>query len=173
MTNQVVRRAYRENKTQSGSPGSTQVGGKQMQGSPIAAPWMGVNSATCCVRDEVPMQSFSSRPRTASSPVAAEVGLVLLANSLVALRTASQQCDSGRDYLASCLIRGTMIRYTKSRTVSWPVGLTVSSFGLHFLSCEISVSLLYISDFSAVSSPVGLNVWKQTGKTENYGWKRL
>ncbi|KAB0351943.1 hypothetical protein FD754_016800 [Muntiacus muntjak] len=38
---------------------------------------------------------------SAVSSVAAGAGLVLLANSLVALRTASQQCDSGRDYLAS------------------------------------------------------------------------
>lgn len=35
------------------------------------------------------------------SSVAAGVGLVLLAGSLVTLRTASQQCESRRDYLAS------------------------------------------------------------------------
>ncbi|XP_061237627.1 membrane-spanning 4-domains subfamily A member 7-like isoform X1 [Bos javanicus] len=38
---------------------------------------------------------------SAVSSVAAGVGLILLAGSLVALRTASQQCDSGRDYLSS------------------------------------------------------------------------
>ncbi|XP_061010413.1 membrane-spanning 4-domains subfamily A member 7-like [Dama dama] len=38
---------------------------------------------------------------SAVSSLAAGAGLILLANSLVALRTASQQCDSGRDYLAS------------------------------------------------------------------------
>uniref|UniRef100_A0A4W2ECU5 Membrane spanning 4-domains A7 n=1 Tax=Bos indicus x Bos taurus TaxID=30522 RepID=A0A4W2ECU5_BOBOX len=37
---------------------------------------------------------------SAVSSVAAGVGLILLAGSLVALRTASQQCDSGRDYLS-------------------------------------------------------------------------
>lgn len=75
------------------------------------------------------------------SSVAAGVGLVLLAGSLVTLRTASQQCESRRDYLAS-LPDSTYyyLIYDVKDCLLTSAGLTVSR--LHFLSCEISVSLL-------------------------------
>ncbi|XP_057586123.1 membrane-spanning 4-domains subfamily A member 7-like [Hippopotamus amphibius kiboko] len=45
--------------------------------------------------------AMSSLTASAVSSVAAGVGLLLLADSLVALGNASQQCDSEKDYLAS------------------------------------------------------------------------
>ncbi|XP_046500582.1 membrane-spanning 4-domains subfamily A member 7 isoform X1 [Equus quagga] len=45
--------------------------------------------------------AMSSLTSTAVSSVAAGAGLLLLADSLVALRTASQQCESGKEYLSS------------------------------------------------------------------------
>ncbi|XP_040115406.1 membrane-spanning 4-domains subfamily A member 7-like isoform X2 [Oryx dammah] len=45
--------------------------------------------------------AMNSLTFSAVSSVAAGVGFILLTSSLVTLRTASQQCDSGRDYLSS------------------------------------------------------------------------
>uniref|UniRef100_A0A3Q2GVS3 Membrane spanning 4-domains A7 n=1 Tax=Equus caballus TaxID=9796 RepID=A0A3Q2GVS3_HORSE len=45
--------------------------------------------------------AMSSLTSSAVSSVAAGAGLLLLADSLVALRTASQQCESGKEYLSS------------------------------------------------------------------------
>uniref|UniRef100_F6ZWA6 Membrane spanning 4-domains A7 n=1 Tax=Equus caballus TaxID=9796 RepID=F6ZWA6_HORSE len=46
-------------------------------------------------------KAMSSLTSSAVSSVAAGAGLLLLADSLVALRTASQQCESGKEYLSS------------------------------------------------------------------------
>ncbi|XP_013825442.2 PREDICTED: membrane-spanning 4-domains subfamily A member 7 isoform X2 [Capra hircus] len=45
--------------------------------------------------------AINSLTFSAVSSVAAGAGFILLTGSLVTLRTASQQCDSGRDYLSS------------------------------------------------------------------------
>lgn len=113
-------------------------------------------------------QAMSSLTSSAVSSVAAGAGLLLLADSLVALRTASQQCESGKEYLSSLpYSRYYYSSYEVKDCFLAGVSLIVSSFRLNILSCEVSVSpFCIISAFSAVSSPVGLNAQRQTEKNQ-------
>nr|XP_017833663.1 membrane-spanning 4-domains subfamily A member 7 isoform X3 [Callithrix jacchus] len=107
---------------------------------------------------------LSSLTSNAVSSVTAGAGLLLLADSVVALRTVSQHCDSEKEYLSSLPYSEYYYPVYEIRDcLLTSVSLTVSSFRLNILSCEISVSSLCItSAFLAVSGPVGPNVWRQT-----------
>lgn len=95
---------------------------------------------------------MSSLTSSAVSSLTAGAGLFLLADGLAALKTASRGCDSEREYLAT--LPYSMYYYSEyefKNCLLTSVSLTVSSFRLSILSCEISVSLLcIISAFSAV-----------------------
>lgn len=112
------------------------------------------------------LQAMSSLITNAVSAVVAGVGLFLLTDSLVALWTASRQCGSEKDSLSLLPYSGYYYSTHEVKDcVLASVSLIVSSFRFNILSCEISVSLLcIIYTCSAVSSPVGLNVWKQRKK---------
>ncbi|XP_017354345.1 membrane-spanning 4-domains subfamily A member 7 isoform X1 [Cebus imitator] len=107
---------------------------------------------------------LSSLTSNAVSSVTAGAGLLLLADSVVALRTASQHCGSEKEYLSSLPYSEYYYPIYEIRDcVLTSVSLTVSSFRLNILSCEISVSSLCITSvFLAVSGPVGPNAWRQT-----------
>lgn len=107
-------------------------------------------------------QAIGSLTSNAVSSVVAGAGFFLLVYSLVALRTASQLCDSEKEHLSSLPYSGyPNPKYEIKDCVLDGVSLTVSTFRLSLLSCEISVSFLHNLAFSAVPSPVGLNVWRQ------------
>nr|XP_015290143.1 PREDICTED: membrane-spanning 4-domains subfamily A member 7 isoform X1 [Macaca fascicularis] len=112
---------------------------------------------------------LSSLTSNAVSSVTAGAGLFLLADSVVALRTASQHCGSETDYLSSLPYSEYYYPiYEIKDCLLTSVSLTVSSFRLNILSCEISVSpLCIISAFLAVSGPVSLNAWRQTEINKN------
>ncbi|XP_023071274.1 membrane-spanning 4-domains subfamily A member 7 isoform X3 [Piliocolobus tephrosceles] len=112
---------------------------------------------------------LSSLTSNAVSSVTAGAGLFLLADSVVALRTASQHCGSEKDYLSSLPYSEYYYPiYEIKDCLLTSVSLTVSSFRLNILSCEISVSpLCIISAFLAVSGPVSLNAWRQTEINKN------
>ncbi|XP_031509482.1 membrane-spanning 4-domains subfamily A member 7 isoform X3 [Papio anubis] len=112
---------------------------------------------------------LSSLTSNAVSSVTAGAGLFLLADSVVALRTASQHCGSETDYLSSLPYSEYYYPiYEIKDCLLTSVSLTVSSFRLNILSCEISVSpLCIISAFLAVSGPVSLNAWRHTEINKN------
>lgn len=108
-------------------------------------------------------QAICSLTSNAVSSVVAGAGLFLLIDSLVALRTASQLCNSKKEHLSSLpYSRYHNPIYDVKNCVLDGVSLTVSTFRLSLLSCEISVSLLHNLAFSAIPSPVCLTVWRQT-----------
>lgn len=108
-------------------------------------------------------QAIGSLTSNAVSSVVAGAGLFLLIYSLVALRTASQLCDSEKEHLSSLpYSRYPNPIYDVKDCVLDGVSLTVSTFRLSLLSCEFSVSLLHNLAFSAIPSPVCLTVWRQT-----------
>lgn len=76
----------------------------------------------------------------AVSSVVAVTGLILLADSLVALGRASQLCGSQREHLTALPnLEYDYTTYEVEGCVLDGVSLTVSSFGSNILSCEISV----------------------------------
>lgn len=111
------------------------------------------------VRDEVPVKNFSFQAIN-SLTFSSELcgcwsGFILLTGSLVTLRTASQQCDSGRDYLSSLPYSTYYYSiYDVKDCLLTSVGLTVSR--LHFLLCDISVSCF--ADVSAFQQSPALLV---------------
>lgn len=114
-------------------------------------------------------QAISSLTSSAVSSVVAGAGLFLLIYSLSALRTASKLCDSEKEHLSSLPYSAYPNPiYEVKGCVLDSVSLTVSTSRLNLLSCEICLPLHNLA-FSAVPSPVGLNVWRQT---EENDWKR-
>lgn len=94
-------------------------------------------------------QDLSSLTSNAVSSVTAGAGLFLLADSVVALRTASQHCGSETDYLSSLPYSEYYYPiYEIKDCLLTSVSLTVSSFRLNILSCEICVSPLHNLCFS-------------------------
>lgn len=112
---------------------------------------------------------MSSLTSSAVSSLTAGAGLFLLADGLAALETASRRCDSEREYLST--LPYSMYYYSiyefKGCLLD-SVSLTVSSFRLNILSCEISASLFcMISAFSAVCI---LLIWTPGSRQEKKMW---
>lgn len=85
---------------------------------------------------------MSTLTASAASSLAAGAGLFLLADSLVALETASRPCDSEREYLSSLPYSGYYYStYEFKDCLLASVSLTVSSFRLNILP----VKFLFLS----------------------------
>lgn len=114
-------------------------------------------------------QAIGSLTSNAVSSVVAGTGLFLLIYSLVALRTASQLCDSEKEHLSSLpYSRYPNPTYDVKDCVLDGVSLTVSTFKLKLLSYEIPLSLCIILLFH---QSLVLLVCLQTDRRK-YGWKR-
>jgi hypothetical protein len=101
---------------------------------------------------------MSSLTSSAVSSAVAGAGFFFLACTLVALGTTPRNCSSEKEDLSSLpYLEYYYSIYEDKDCLRAGVSITVSSFRLNILSCEISLSPVHIiSAFSAVSCPIGL-----------------